>query len=202
MEQKFVMDIPDEKYCEFLAGRIDISNAVARLTDSGRIDSYIPLNPCYEDSQSHSISYGAAAGIAAGAVAITLVVGGLITYVIKKNKKKTMPTEIPEEIQKFQQMLRIYLSEAKSGNLDVATVCEMIDVLNELESKHNESFQIDFSSSEILELLQIILEYSNKLNEECKAVHITHTVSNNSHSNFMLLKECLIQQKHYFEQVA
>ena len=198
MEQLVKMDIPDKLVSDYISGKLDISNAVARNNTTGRIDSYVKLTSI-DSKKTHNLSSKEAIAIAAGGT--VLLVGGLIVHIIKKKKKSMKKIEVPEYIAKFHSIFQIYLREAKEGQLDIATICELIEVIDEIEANNDGTFTIDFSASEVKELLEIILDYTKQL-QICNNYSVNYELSNNSDHNINIFKKCLLMQKDYLENAA
>lgn len=196
MEVLAKMEIPERIAGDYLSGNLDISNAVARSVKTGRIDSYITLAPYNEKKPTQAKSSTAIAVIAGVAVAL---VGGLITYVIKK-KDSQDTVEIPEYISKFHSIFQVYLKEAKEGRLDIATICELIEVLDEIDSKNHGDFSIDFSATEIKGLFEIILNNTKRICAE--EMDLSCVINTSSDSNILTFKKCLNAQKEHLENVA
>ena len=204
MEQKVKMEIPNDIVAHYLSGEYDISKAVVRNNDNGQIVRYIDLEPYNEDRSDPSRCSGGTAKQIAGVAVLSLVVIGLITYIvrIKKQKKNLRQIEVPANVVHFNEVFKLYLKEATDGQVNIATVCELIQLLDEIEQNGNGSISIDLTTQEMQELLNIMLHYTEQLYEQ-KHVDLSKmkiTIFGDNQAN--PLKEYLLLQKAYLEEIA
>ena len=116
------LDIPAEYVDGFLDGSLVITKAVVRAAKDGKIQKHIDLLPAVKNEAVQLLS-NKKVRLAVGLTAAVIVVGGLITIIVKKANEKS-DVEIPESVFRFQDLFRTYLKEAKKGNKRAGCVCK------------------------------------------------------------------------------
>lgn len=195
------LDIPAEYVDGFLDGSLVITKAVVRAAKDGKIQKHIDLLPAVKNEAVQLLS-NKKVRLAVGLTTAVIVVGGLITIIVKKANEKS-DVEIPESVIRFQDLFRTYLKEAKKGDLNVDTINSLLVTLDEVESTQNGTVTIDFSTEELTSLLMQIYEYTNKLAAATSVS--TESISaptHNSGGNLLSLKQYLRLQKQIIESVA
>ena len=195
------LDIPAEYVDGFLDGSLMITKAVVRAAKDGKIQKHIDLLPTVKNEAVQLLS-NKKVRLAVGLTAAVIVVGGLITIIVKKANEKS-DVEIPGCVIRFQNLFRTYLKEAQKGDLSVNTINSLLETLDEVEATQNGTVTIDFSTEELTTLLMQIYEYTNKL---AAATSISSesifAPTHNSNGNLLSLKQCLRLQKRIIESVT
>ena len=195
------LDIPAEYVDGFLDGSLVITKAVVRAAKDGKIQKHIDLLPAVKNDAVQLLS-NKKVRLAVGLTAAVIVVGGLITIIVKKTNEKS-DVEIPESVIRFQDLFRAYLKEARKGNLNVDTINSLLETLDEVEATQNGTVTIDFSTDELTTLLMQIYEYTNKLAAATSVnAESLSAPTHNSGGNLLSLKQYLRLQKQIIESVA
>lgn len=195
------LDIPAEYVDGFLDGSLVITKAVVRAAKDGKIQKHIDLLPAVKNDAVQLLS-NKKVRLAVGLTAAVIVVGGLITIIVKKTNEKS-DVEIPESVIRFQDLFRAYLKEARKGNLNVDTINSLLETLDEVEATQNGTVTIDFSTEELTTLLMQIYEYTNKLAAATSVnAESLSAPTHNSGGNLLSLKQYLRLQKQIIESVA
>ena len=195
------LDIPAEYVDGFLDGSLVITKAVVRAAKDGKIQKHIDLLPAVKNDAVQLLS-NKKVRLAVGLTAAVIVVGGLITIIVKKINEKS-DVEIPESVIRFQDLFRAYLKEARKGNLNVDTINSLLETLDEVEATQNGTVTIDFSTEELTTLLMQIYEYTNKLAAATSVnAESLSAPTHNSGGNLLSLKQYLRLQKQIIESVA
>ena len=115
MKVKVTMDLSTKVAKDWLAGKVDISNAVVRSRDTGKILKYVKLgteNTIDNAKKVASKVTGKNLVIGLGVTAAVVTIGGIINLVInKKNDKESVG--IPKCINDFQKYFHKYLKETQ-----------------------------------------------------------------------------------------
>ena len=127
------LDIPKEYVKDVASGAIDISKAVLRNVDSGKIVKHADLFVDNKDTakevvKSVGVKKLGIAGLVVGSVALV----GFGVYKIIKVFNKDKEIEMPKSITEFHKKLNKYLEEANKGILNVDSID---DVLKAIERK-------------------------------------------------------------------
>ena len=205
MELLFACKLPDDVAAQYLSDKVTITKALGRNTATGQIEGHYDMTPYYPTESPESIlADKQIAAVAGGFVLGALIVGG-VTYIVNKKFEKTQQqaqVQIPKCMDDFRIIFKQYLREAKNKDLNIATVCELISILNEIERTTDADITIDFSAEELKTLLNIIVDYTKNFKANESSASIPETVSDNSDNNLKVLKHCLLIQKEYFENIA
>lgn len=195
------LDIPAEYVDGFLDGSLVITKAVVRAAKGGKIQKHIDLLPAVKNEVVQLLS-NKKIRLAVGLTAAVIVVGGLITIIVKKANEKS-DIEIPECVIRFQDLFRAYLKEAKKSDLSVDTINRLLETLDEVEATQNGTVTIDFSTEELTTLLMQIYEYTNKLVATTSVnTESLFAPTHNSGGNLLSLKQYLRLQKQIIESAA
>lgn len=191
------LDIPSKYVKDIASGAIDISKAVLRNNDNGRIVKYADL--CYDNKETAKdivenigIKNLGIVGLVVGGVA--LIGFGIYKVVNVFNKDKKI--ELPKCIKEFHKKLNKYLEEANKGILNVDSIDNLLKAIDEIEKLNDSNIKIDFSTQEVKELLNSIYKFTTKLNKQDKNNKIKFKApSNSSKDNIIYLKDYLEYQK-------
>lgn len=195
------LDIPAEYVDGFLNGSLMITKAVVRAAKDGKIQKHIDLLPTVKNEAVQLLS-NKKVRLAVGITAAVIVVGGLITVIVKKANEKS-DVEIPECVIRFQNLFCAYLKEAQKGDLSVETINSLLETLDEVEATQNRTVTIDFSTEELTTLLMQIYEYTNKLAAATSvSAESLSAPTHNSEDNLLSLKQYLHLQKQIIESAA
>lgn len=195
------LDIPAEYVDGFLDGSLMITKAVVRAAKDGKIQKHIDLLPTVKNEAVQLLS-NKKVRLAVGITAAVIMVGGLITVIVKKANEKS-DVEIPECVIRFQNLFRSYLEEAQKGDLSVETINSLLETLDEVEATQNRTVTIDFSTEELTTLLMQIYEYTNKLAAATSvSAESLSAPTHNSEDNLLSLKQYLHLQKQIIESAA
>lgn len=191
------LDIPDKYLKDVASGAIDLSKAVLRDTNSGKIVKHTNLFLDNKDSAKNVVEN---VGIKNLGI-VGLIVGGITlvgfgVYKIVKVFNKDKKIEMPKSVKEFHKRLNNYLEEANKGFLNTDTIDSVLKSLDEIEKIKDSNIRIDFSTKEVKDLLKSIYKFTTKLNEEDKKNKIKFKApSNNSNNNIIYLKDYLNYQK-------
>ena len=191
------LNIPNKYVKDIASGTIDISKAVLRNKDNGKIIKYTDL--CYNSKETAKdvienvgIKNLGIAGLVVGSVA--LIGFGIYKVVNIFNKDKKI--ELPKGIKEFHKKLNKYLEEANKGILNVDSIDHLLKSIDEIEKLNDSNIKIDFSTQEVKELFNSVYKFTTKLNKKDKNNKIKFKApSNSSSDNIIYLKEYLEYQK-------
>ena len=200
MEVPVKLEIPDELVGGFLSGSVEIAKAVVRDNSNGRIIKHIPLNNDMDlaDQAREALKNK---GVLAGAgVALTVLVVGGVAFFISSRKKKKAKEQAPECVMRFNEKFRVYLEEAKSGELNVETIDNLLAELDEIEANQGTDVKIDFSTGELKTMLTQIFKFTQELAEaKNTSASDLNSPSDDSESNIVYLRDYLLLQKKIVE---
>lgn len=194
---KAKLDIPKEYVKDIASGTIDISKAVLRNVDSGKIVKHTDLFVDNKDTakgviKNVGVKNLGIAGIVVGSIALV----GFGVYKIVKIFNKDKEIKMPKCIKEFHKKLNKYLEEANKGILNVDSIDDVLKTIDEIEKLKDPSIKIDFSTKEVRNLLNSIYKFTTKLNKEDKNNKIHFKApSKNSNDNVVCLKDYLKYQK-------
>lgn len=201
MQVPVQLDIPAEYVDGFLDGSLVITKAVVRAAKDGKIQKHIDLLPAVKDEAVQVLS-NKKVRIAFGLTAALLLVGGIITVVVKKHNEAS-DVDIPDNVIRFQKLFRTYLRDARNGDLNLDTINDLLDSLDEIETTQTGAITIDFSTEELTILLNQIYEYTKDLaTATSTSVSDISAPTQNSGGNILSLKQYLRLQKRIIESVA
>lgn len=196
------LDVPKNLLKDYIGGKINIS-AVFRSKETGKIIQYGSLMPedklvgvkkMAENIGSKNLFLGI------GITAAVVTIGGIISLIVNKPSEKTS-VKIPKCVNDFQEKFHKYLNEAQKGVLNVKTIDELLDSLNEIKKLKDKEIKIDFSTKELKFILNKIYDFTNSINEEQKKLQSKiKAPSNNSSKNIVYLKDYLQLQKQAAEK--
>lgn len=191
------LDIPKEYVKDIASGAIDISKAVLRDVDSGKIVKHADLfmdnkKTTKEVVKGVGVKNLGMAGLAIGSIALV----GFGVYKIIKIFNKDEEIKMPKCITEFYKKLNKYLEEANKGILNVDSIEDVLKAIDEIERIKDPNIKIDFSTKEVRDLLNSVYKFTTKLNKEDKNNKIKFKVpSKNSKGNVVCLKDYLKYQK-------
>lgn len=191
------LDVPKEHVKDVTSGAIDISKAVLRDVDSGKIVKHADLFVDNKDTAKEVVeSVGmknlGIAGLVVGSIALV----GFGVYKIVKNFNKDKEIKMPKSITEFHKKLNKYLEEANKGILNVDSIDDVLKAIDEIERLKDPNIKIDFSTKEVRDLLNSVYKFTTKLNKEDKHNKIKFKApSKNSKDNVVCLKDYLKYQK-------
>lgn len=217
------LDIPEEYIKDVASGAIDISKAVLRDVDSGKIVKHIDL---FVDNK--DIAKGAIENVDSGKIVkhidlsvdnkdtvkvvvenvgvkklgvAGLVVGGIVlvglgAYKIVNIFNKDKKIKMPKCITEFHKKLNKYLEEANKGILNADSIDDVLKTIDEIEKIKDPNIKIDFSTKEVRDLLNSVYKFTEELNKTDKNNKIKFKApSKNSDDNVICLKDYLKYQK-------
>lgn len=193
------LDIPKEYVKDIASGTIDVSKAILRDVNSGKIVKHADLlvdnkNTAKEVAKNVGIKKLGIVGLVVGG--IVLVGFGVYKIVNIFNKEKEI--KMPKCITEFHKKLNKYLEEANKGILNVDSIDDVLKSINEIEKLENPNIKIDFSTKEVRDLLNSVYKFTIELNKEDKNNKIKFkTPSKNSNDNVICLKDYLNYQKEF-----
>lgn len=191
------LDIPNKYAKDVATGVIDVSKAVLRNKDTGRIVKYTDLyfdnaESAKEVVKNVGIKNLGIAGLVVGGVALVGFGIYKVVNIFNKDNKIVMPKCIKE----FHKKLNKYLEEANNGILNVDSIDNLLKAIDEIEKINDPNIKIDFSTKEVKDLLKSIYKFTTKLNKKDKNNKVKFKApSNNSEDNIIYLKDCLEYQK-------
>lgn len=191
------LDIPKEYVKDIASGAIEISKAVLRDVDSGKIVKHANLfidnnNTAKEVVKSVGMKNLGMARLVVGSIALV----GFGVYKIIKVFNKDKEVKMPKSITEFHKKLNKYLEEANKGILNVDSIDDVLKAIDEIERIKDPNIKIDFSTKEVRDLLNSVYKFTTKLNKEDKNNKIKFKVpSKNSKDNVVCLKDYLKYQK-------
>lgn len=185
--------IPKEYEKDIASGAIDISKAVLRDVNSGKIIKHTDLFVENKDAlKTVDVKRLGKTGAIIGGIA--LVGFGVYKLIEKFNKDKE--PQMPKCITKFHEKLNIYLDDASKGELNIESIENLLKAMEEVEKIKDPNVKIDFSTQEVRELLNSIYKFTTKLNKKDKNNKIKFKEpSKNSKDNIVCLKNYLTYQK-------
>ena len=191
------LNIPKEYVKDVVSGTIDISKAVLRDVDSGKIVKHANLFADNKDTakevvKSVGVKNLGIAGLIVGSIALV----GFGVYKIVRIFNNDKEIKMPKCITEFHRKLNKYLEEANKGILNVASIDAVLKAIDEIERIKDPDIKIDFSTKEVRELLDSIYKFTTKLNKEDINNKIKFKApSKNSNDNVICLKDYLKYQK-------
>ena len=197
MELTVKLDIPEKYKNDIINGRIDVSKAVLRNNDDGKIVKHVDLIIDHKEQTQKAIKNIGIKRIGiAGIVIGSLVIVGFGVYKIIKGLNKDKKVDVPECVLEFHKNLNKYLQEASKGVLNIDSIDNVLKSIEKIEKMNDPSIKIDFSINEVQELINYIYEFTLKLSKESKNNKMNFKCpSNNSKNNIICLKDYLKYQK-------
>ena len=189
--------IPKEYVKDIASGAIDISKAVLRDVDSGKIIKHVDLIVDNKDTVKEvTKSVGMKKMGITGLVVGGIVLAGFGVYKVVEKFNKDKEVKMPKCITEFHEKLNKYLEEASKGILNVDSIDDVLKAIDEVESLKKPDVKIDFSTKEVRELLNSVYKFTIKLNKEYKNNKIKFKgPSKNSKDNIVCLKDYLEYQR-------
>lgn len=193
------MDIPNKLYAEIMTGSATLMGMV-KDSNNHRIKKHIKLVPTTIKEQALQIlKANKNLFIGIGGAIVLLVIGLLTYHKLKKKNKKYSDKEVL-----FANSLKTYLEETKEGKLKYQTLCDLINVLNEIINDKNYSIKnFNLSKKQLNQLTKSIFSYTERL---AKANHIKlnnfKKPSKNVEGNIINLNHYLTVQKDIFEKTS
>lgn len=205
MKVNVSLDLPKSVAKEWVAGKVDISNVVVRSKETGKIIRYLKSSTVDKmDGAKNLVSKIGSKNIliGLGITAAVVTVGGLINLVVNKSSEKEC-VKVPKCINDFQRKFHKYLKEAQKGNLNIKTIDELLNSLDEIEKLKSKEVRIDFSAEELKFLLSKIYDFTKNINEEHNGEKMkVKSPTNNSSKNLVYLKDYLECQKQVLEKIS
>lgn len=197
MEVSAKLYIPEKYKNDIINGAIDVSKAVLRNNDDGKIVKHVNLIIDNKEQTQKAIkNVGIKRLGMAGIVTGGLVIVGFGVYKIIKGLNKDKKVDIPECVLEFHKNLNKYLQEASKGILNIDSIDNVLKSIDKIEKMNDPSIKIDFSINEVQELINYIYEFTLKLSKESKNNTMNFKYpSNNSKNNIICLKDYLEYQK-------
>ena len=132
--------------------------------------------------------------IVSGIIIGGIAVGTYIYFKVKKDEAK--------EVKIFQEQLKTYIDELKTGTLQLTTIENLINGINELQkSKSFNDIRIELSAEELSLFVKQIRDYTIRL-AEINNYSICNDELQDSNDSIENLRNCLTIQKNVFEFAA
>lgn len=191
------LNIPKEYVKDVANGTIDVSKAVLRNVNSGKIVKYADLLIDNKDTTKEVVKNVGVKNLGiAGLVISGIALVGLGVYKIVENFNKDKEIKMPKCVTEFHKKLNKYLEEANKGILNVDSIDNVLKAIDEIEKLKDSNIKIDFSTKEVRDLLNSVYKFTTKLNREDKNNKIKFKApSKNSKDNVVCLRDYLKYQK-------
>lgn len=199
------LDVPAKYAKDYLSGKVDISKAIVRNKETGKIIKHINLGISDKKEAIKGVAEKIGSKnilIGLGITAVGVTIGGVVNLVINKSKNKAS-VEIPKCVENFQKCFHKYIKETQKGNLNEKTINDLLSSLDEVEQLKSKEVKIDFSADELKFMLEKIYDFTNNnLRNSEKSKIKLKAPSNNSSKNIVYLKDYLQTQKELIQQVS
>ncbi len=191
------LNIPKEYVKDVASGTIDVSKAVLRNVNSGKIVKHADLLIDNKDTTKEVVKNVGVKNLGiAGLVISGIALVGFGVYKIVENFNKDKEIKMPKCVTEFHKKLNKYLEEANKGILNVDSIDNVLKAIDEIEKLKDSNIKIDFSTKEVRDLLNSVYKFTTKLNREDKNNKIKFKApSKNSKDNVVCLRDYLKYQK-------
>lgn len=160
--------VPPEIELGLLEGTLKLFGSVVREADTGRIYKHLTeLVPSPEKAQEAVKSMKLNPKVVISVVAVAAVVGGGVTYLVKKRKdSKLVPVEdLPECITNFDAALRAYIEAGREGALDAEIVERLLEDLDAIKAFSDEGNEVKISLDDLVPLFNMVIAHTSRLAE-------------------------------------
>ena len=160
--------VPPEIELGLLEGTFKLFGSVVREADTGRIYKHLTeLVPSPEKAEEAVKSMKLNPKVVISVVAVAAVVGGGVTYLVKKRKdSKLVPVEdLPECITNFDASLRVYIEAGREGALDAQIVERLLEDLDAIKAFLDEGNEVKISLDDLVPLFDMVIAHTSRLAE-------------------------------------
>lgn len=167
IEQPLLLVPPDIELGLF-EGTLKLFGSVVREADTGRIYKHLTeLVPTPEKAEEAVRSMKLNPKVVISVVAVAVVVGGGVTYLVKKRKdSQLMPVEdLPECVKDFDASLRAYIDAGREGALDAEIVERLLEDLDAIKTFSDEGKEVKISLDDLVPLFEMVIAHTSQLAE-------------------------------------
>lgn len=160
--------VPPEIELGLLEGTLKLFGRVAREADTGRTYRHLTeLVPSPETVEEAVKTMKLDPKVVISVVAVAAVVGGGITYLVKKRKdSKLVPVEtLPECMTNFDASLRAYIYAGREGALDAQIVERLLEDLDAIKMFSDEGNEVKISLDDLMPLFDMVTAHTSRLAE-------------------------------------
>lgn len=160
--------VPPEIELGLLEGTLKLFGSVVREADTGRIYKHLTeLVPSPEKAEEAVKSIRLNPKVVISVVAVAAVVGGGVTYLVKKRKdSKLVPVEdLPECITNFDASLRAYIGAGREGALDEQILERLLEDLDAIKAFSDEGNDVKISLDDLVPLFDMVIAHTSRLAE-------------------------------------
>lgn len=158
--------VPPEIELGLLDGTLRLFGSVVREADSGRIYKHLTeLVPSQEKAQEAVKGLNLNPKVVLPVVAVAAVVGGGVTYMVKKRKDaKLVPVEdLPECITNFDLSLRAYIEAGREAALDAQMVERLLKDLDAIKALSGQGNDVKISLDDLVPLFDMVIAHTSRL---------------------------------------
>ena len=183
--QKDIM-VPDNLLPGIISGAIDIMG-LAKNTDNGRIIKHLDA---LDLGDSNSNAALAAPIITLSVFALTAI-GLKIKTLVNKSKVK-----------RFKEALNTYVEAVNNQKLTVEIIDNLVNALDKLKGKLRNKIQIEFSSDELVALIECLCNHTQTL-ADANHINLKFKTTEDEKSDILLrFRNNLVKQRDIFELAA
>lgn len=167
VEQPLLL-VPPEIELGLLEGTLKLFGSVVREADTGRIYKHLTeLVPSPEKTEEALKSMKLNPKVVISVVAVAAVVGGGVTYLVKKRKdSQLVPVEdLPECITNFDTSLRAYIDAGREGALGAEIVDRLLENLDAIKTFSDEGTEVRISLDDLVPLFEMVIAHTSRLAE-------------------------------------
>lgn len=160
--------VPPEIELGLFEGTLKLFGSVVREADTGRIYKHLTeLVPSPEKAEEAVKSIRLNPKVVISVVAVAAVVGGGVTYLVKKRKdSKRVPVEdLPECITNFDASLRAYIGAGREGALDEQILERLLEDLDAIKAFSDEGNDVKISLDDLVPLFDMVIAHTSRLAE-------------------------------------
>jgi hypothetical protein len=166
MIEQPLLFVPPEIELGLLQGTLKLFGSVVREADTGRIYKHLTeLVPSPEKAEEAVKSMKLNPKIVISVVATAAVVGGGITYLVKKRKdSRPIPVEdLPECVTNFDASLGAYIAAGREGALDAQIVERLLEDLDAVKAFSDEGNEVKISLDDMVPLFDMVIAHTLRL---------------------------------------
>lgn len=160
--------VPPEIELGLVDGTLKLFGSVVREADTGRIYKHLSeLVPSPERAQEAAKNMKLNAKVAISVFVVTAIVGGGVTYLVKKRKDSNLvPVEdLPECMTNFDASLRDYIDAGREGALDAQIVERLLADLDAIKAFSGEGNEVKISLEDLVPLFYMVIAHTSRLAE-------------------------------------
>lgn len=168
MIEQPLLFVPPEIELGLLEGTFKLFGSVVREADTGRIYKHLTeLVPSPEKAEEALKSMKLDPKVVISVVAVAAVVGGGVTYLVKKRKDSIpVPVEdLPECITNFDGSLRAYIEAGRAGALDAQIVERLLEDLDAIKAFSDQGNEVKISLDDLVPLFDMVIGHTSRLAE-------------------------------------